>query len=96
MILTILYLLLVLALVGWKGWHAWLRGRSTYQQDMQHHGSLREYLLGNGATEWQSKEPSCLAACLHSDGPSVAFLAGTHRVGRFGSCIEVVQLDFLT
>ena len=57
MILTIIYLLLVLALVGWKGWHAWLRGRSAYQQDIQYHGSLLEYMLGNGATDWQSRRP---------------------------------------
>ena len=79
MILTILYLLLVLALVGWKGWHAWLRGRSTYQQDMQHHGSLREYLLGNGATEWQSKEPFFVMPCsVPSFRWSVSGVSGWH------------------
>lgn len=51
------YLLLLLAVVLWKGYYAWQRGRKCYLQDRLHHDSLREYLLGNGATDWQSNLP---------------------------------------
>lgn len=51
------YLVLVLAVVAWKGYYAWKRGRRTYQRDRQEHDSLREYLLGNGATKQQSLQP---------------------------------------
>ena len=51
------YLLLLLAVVGWKGYYAWGRGVRTYRRDRREHDSLREYLLGNGATRWQSLWP---------------------------------------
>lgn len=51
------YLLLVLAVVVWKGYYASLRAINSYQQDRQHHDSLREYLVANGATPFQSLWP---------------------------------------
>ncbi len=52
-----LYLLLLLAIVLWKGFWAWKRGIRTYRKDRHDHDTLREYLLGNGATEWEAKRP---------------------------------------
>jgi len=51
------YLILVLALLLWKGYYAWLRGRNAYQKDMVQYQSLREYLLGNGATDAEARKP---------------------------------------
>ena len=51
------YFILVMAALIWKGCFAWKRGRRTYQRDRQEHDSLREYLLGNGATKHQSLQP---------------------------------------
>ena len=51
------YLIVLLAVVAWKGYYAWQRGQKTYRKDRQDHESLREYLLGNGATEWQARWP---------------------------------------
>jgi hypothetical protein len=52
-----LYLLFLLGIVLWKGFWAWKRGMRTYLKDRQDHDSLREYLLGNGATEWEARRP---------------------------------------
>jgi endonuclease G len=52
-----LYLILLLAVVLWKGFWVWRRGMRTYRKDRQLHESLREYLLGNGATEWEARRP---------------------------------------
>ena len=51
------YLVLLLAVVAWKGYLACRRGMKTYHNDRLMHDSLREYLLGNGATTWQSLWP---------------------------------------
>ena len=51
------YLIILLALVGWKGYYAWLRGHNQWTQDMQQYQSLREYLLGNGATVLETRKP---------------------------------------
>ena len=45
------YLVLLLAVVAWKGYLA------CRHNDRLMHDSLREYLLGNGATTWQSLWP---------------------------------------
>jgi hypothetical protein len=52
-----LYLIIFIGLVAWKGYHAWLRGRNAYLKDVEQYQSLREYLLGNGATEWEARRP---------------------------------------
>lgn len=52
-----LYLILLLAIVVWKGFWAWKRGMSAYRKDRHDHDSLREYLLGNGATTWEARRP---------------------------------------
>ena len=49
--------ILVLAVVLWKGYFAWKRGMRTYRRDLQEHDSLREYLLGNGASKRESVRP---------------------------------------
>ncbi len=51
------FIVLVLALLLWKAYYALLRGVTTYAQDRRDHDSLREYLLGNGATEQESLRP---------------------------------------
>lgn len=51
------FLILVLAVVVWKGYYAFLRARNSYRLDRQQHDSLREYLLANGATPFQSLWP---------------------------------------
>ena len=51
------YFILVLAVVAWKGYYAFLRGLRSYRLDRQQHDSLREYLLANGATPFQSIWP---------------------------------------
>lgn len=55
--MMIAYLILLLAVVAWKGYYAWQRAVNTYKADRQQHDSLREYLLGNGATQWQAMWP---------------------------------------
>ena len=55
--MLIAYLILVVALLAWKGYYAWLRGTNTWRRDRAEHDSLREYLLANGATKWQSMRP---------------------------------------
>ena len=51
------YVILVLAVVLWKGYFACKRGMRTYRSDLQEHDSLREYLLGNGASKRESVRP---------------------------------------
>jgi len=63
------YLILVMAVVLWKGYYAWKRGQRTYQRDRQEHDSLREYLLGNGATKQQSLMPFYRHAVLRALQP---------------------------
>ena len=55
--MTTAYVILVLAVVLWKGYFAWKRGMRTYRRDLQEHDSLREYLLGNGASKRESVRP---------------------------------------
>ena len=55
--MKLLYLIILIALVAWKGYYAWLRGRNSYRKDMEQYPSLREYLLGNGATEAEARRP---------------------------------------
>lgn len=55
--MTTAYLLVTLGVLLWKAYHAWLRGRRCYDSDRRAHDSLREYLLGNGATTRQSLHP---------------------------------------
>ena len=51
------YIIVLLAVIAWKGYYALERGMKTYRKDRQQHDSLREYLLGNGATKRQSLWP---------------------------------------
>jgi hypothetical protein len=55
--MIISYLIIVLAVVAWKGYYAGLRAMKSYKQDREQHDSLREYLLANGATPFQSMCP---------------------------------------
>jgi len=55
--MTTAYVILVLAVVLWKGYFAWKRGMRTYRRDLHEHDSLREYLLGNGASKRESVRP---------------------------------------
>jgi hypothetical protein len=52
-----LYLIILLGVLLRKGYHAYGRALRSYRQDLRDHDSLREYLLGNGATRWQSLQP---------------------------------------
>ena len=60
--MMLFYIIIVVAVLLWKGYYATLRAMNTYQQDRKDHDSLREYLLGNGATQWQSLQPFYLHA----------------------------------
>lgn len=51
------YLILLTAVLIWKGYYAWRRALRTYRADRQQHDTLREYLLGNGASNRKSLEP---------------------------------------
>ena len=55
--MMLFYIIVVVAVLVWKGYYATLRAMNTYRQDRKNHDSLREYLLGNGATQWQSLQP---------------------------------------
>ena len=55
--MTTAYILLVLGVVAWKGYYAVLRALNCYRNDRRDHDSLREYLLGNGATQRQALWP---------------------------------------
>ena len=55
--MTIFLTILILALLSWKGYYAWKRAISTWRRDRQEHDSLREYLLGNGASEREALRP---------------------------------------
>ena len=55
--MIISYLVIVLAAIVWKGYYAFLRAMKSYKQDREQHDSLREYLLANGATPFQSMWP---------------------------------------
>ena len=55
--MTIFLTILILALLSWKGYYAWKRGINTWRRDRREHDSLREYLLGNGATEREALRP---------------------------------------
>ena len=55
--MKVVYFIIVLALLSWKGYYAWLRGRNSYQKDMEQYRSLWEYLLGNGASISEARRP---------------------------------------
>ena len=55
--MTIFLSILILALVSWKGYYTWKRGINTWRRDRREHDSLREYLLGNGASEREALRP---------------------------------------
>jgi len=55
--MTVVYILLMMALLLQKAYKAWRRGRKTYVNDRAKHDSLREYLLGNGATRREAMRP---------------------------------------
>ena len=55
--MIISYLIIILAVVVWKGYYASLRAVKSYRYDREQHDSLREYLLANGATPFQSLWP---------------------------------------
>lgn len=63
------YLILLLAVIAWKGYYAWQRAVNTYRADREEHDSLREYLLGNGATQWQAMRPYYYHAFLRAVVP---------------------------
>lgn len=66
------YILLVLAVIVWKGYYVWKRGTKTYRRDRQEHDSLREYLLGNGATRFESLRPFLSHALVRAFKPLCA------------------------
>lgn len=55
--MKVCYILLTLSLLLWKAYYAWRRGVNAYDNDHRDHDSLREYLLGNGATEFEALRP---------------------------------------
>ena len=55
--MKLFYIIVILSVLFWKGYYAWARGIATYVKDRREHDSLREYFLGNGATESQALRP---------------------------------------
>ena len=51
------FIVVVVAFLAWKGYFAVRRAIRTYKKDREEHDSLREYLLANGATPFQSMCP---------------------------------------
>ena len=50
-------IVVVVAFLAWKGYFAVRRAIRTYKKDREEHDSLREYLVANGATKFQSLWP---------------------------------------
>ena len=72
MILIKILILIVVVLLLRKVYYACLRGVSTYRRDRQEHRSLCEYLLGNGAKEWQTCLPFLRHAAVRAVQPLLA------------------------
>ncbi len=53
----IFLIIVVVAFLAWKGYFAVRRAVISYKIDRQEHDSLREYLVANGATKFQSLWP---------------------------------------
>jgi hypothetical protein len=70
--MRIVLIVVIVALLAWKGYYAWQRGRNAWCYDREHHDSLREYLLGNGATERQALRPFLDRALQRAFKPLVA------------------------
>ena len=51
------FVLVVMAFIAWKGYFAVRRAVRSYKKDREEHDSLREYLVANGATTFQSLWP---------------------------------------
>jgi hypothetical protein len=49
--------LVVVAFIAWKGYFAVRRAVRSYKKDREEHDSLREYLVANGASTFQSLWP---------------------------------------
>ena len=55
--MKIFLVLVVVAFIAWKGYFAVRRAVRSYKKDREEHDSLREYLVANGATTFQSLWP---------------------------------------
>ena len=70
--MSIFLTIIILAIVAWKGYYAWKRGIATYRRDCRDHDSLREYLLGNGASPRQARQPFVVHALQRAGRPLLA------------------------
>ena len=70
--MKIFLLVIILGLLSWKGYYVWRRGRKAWCYDRQHHDSLREYLLGNGATKYEAMQPFVRRALQRAFMPLIA------------------------
>lgn len=72
MIVVKILILIVVALLLRKGYYACLRGLHTFRSDRIEHRSLCEYMLGNGAKEWQTCLPFLRHAAVRAVQPLLA------------------------
>lgn len=69
MIVVKILILIVTVLLLRKAFYVWRRGVATFRHDRQEHSSLCEYLLGNGAKEWETYLPFLRHAAVRAFRP---------------------------
>jgi len=70
--MTLIGIIIILLFLLRKAYYAWRRGLNTWRMDMHNHNSLREYLLGNGATEAEARRPFLRHALVRACRPLLA------------------------
>jgi len=70
--MTLIGIIIILLFLLRKAYYAWRRGLNTWRMDMRKHNSLREYLLGNGATEAEARRPFLRHALARACRPLLA------------------------
>ena len=69
MIVVKILILFVMVLLLRKAYYVWRRALVTFRNDRQEHSSLCEYLLGNGAKEWETYLPFLRHAAVRAFQP---------------------------
>ena len=94
--MKLFYIIVILSVLFWKGYYAWARGIATYVKDRREHDSLREYFLGNGATESQALRPFLQHAIVRAFRPLLnqwrlllILIAFTILVGFFSDSLTI-------
>ena len=69
MIVIKILILIVMVLLLRKAVYVWRRALATFRRDRQEHSTLCEYLLGNGAKEWETYLPFLRHAAVRAFQP---------------------------